>query len=74
MWDFWNPHGGDVREPNKHGRNQGALNRRLAYGIWRAQKYPPDHPALAERQLEPISPQPRSGSCCRRPRKSTDPE
>ncbi len=58
VWDFWNPYGGDVREPNKHGRNQGALNRRLAYGIWRAQKYPPDHPALAERQLEPISPQP----------------
>jgi len=57
-WEFWNPYGGDLRKPNKHGRNRGALNRRLAYGIWRAQKYPPDHPALADRQLEPISPQP----------------
>lgn len=38
--------------------NRGALNRRLAYGVWRAQKYPPDHPALADRQLAPISPQP----------------
>ena len=52
------PWGGDVRKRNTHGRGGGAPNRRLAYGIWRAQKYPPDHPALADRQLEPISPQP----------------
>lgn len=58
VWDFWNPWGGDVRQPNKHGRRRGALNRRLAYAIWRAEKYPPDHPALAGRTLEPLSPQP----------------
>ncbi len=58
VWEFWNPYGGDLRKPNAHGRNRGALNRRLAYGVWRAKKYPPDHPALANKQLEPISPQP----------------
>jgi len=58
VWEFWNPYGADLRNPNMHGRRQRAGDPRQAYGIWRARKYPPDHPALADRQLEPIAPQP----------------
>ncbi len=58
VWEFWNPWGGDVRKRNTNGPRGDSFNRRLAYGIWRAQKYSPDFPALAGRMLAPLSAQP----------------
>ena len=58
VWELWNPYGGGVRKRNTNGRGGGGLNRRLAFGVWRAQKYQADFPGLADRELEPISPQP----------------
>jgi hypothetical protein len=49
VWEFWNPYSGDIRESD--GTRPWAGGDRLLYGVWRAQKLPPDHPGLAG--LEP---------------------
>jgi len=54
VWDFWNPYSGDVRD--RDGDRVGSD--RVRYGVWRAQKLPPDHPAIAGRELVPLDPQP----------------
>ena len=50
VWDYWNPYSGTL-EGN-------AATRNTPYGIFRATKLLPDHPALAGRNLQPVHPQP----------------
>ena len=52
VWDYWNPYSGTL-EGNPVTRN-------TPYGVFRATKLSPDHPALAGRNLQPVHPQPRS--------------
>jgi len=49
VWEYWSPYEGDAN-PN--------LNERAPRGVFRATKIPPDHPALAGRELKPLDPQP----------------
>ena len=54
VWEFWNPYSGNVQD--RDGTRAGSD--RVRYGVWRAQKLSPDHPALAGRELVPLDPQP----------------
>jgi hypothetical protein len=48
VWEYWSPYSGKARpELNETPR-----------GVFRATKIPPDHPALAGRELKPLDPQP----------------
>lgn len=51
VWELWNPYSGDIRESD--GTRPWAGDDRLLYGVWRAQKLPPDYPGLAGRDLSP---------------------
>ena len=56
VWEYWDPYSGQVRaadggQPQPVGKN--------TYAVFRAAKIPPQHPALAGRDLRPIDPQPR---------------
>ncbi|MSU64289.1 MAG: hypothetical protein EXS31_18190 [Pedosphaera sp.] len=56
VWEYWDPYSGQVRaadggQPQPVGKN--------TYAVFRAAKIPPQHPALAGRDLQPIIPQPR---------------
>jgi hypothetical protein len=48
VWEYVNPYSGDA--PNPAGDPP--------YSVFRATHIPPDHPALADRRLEPVDPQP----------------
>jgi hypothetical protein len=55
VWEYWDPYSGQVRaadggQPQPVGKN--------TYAVFRAAKIPPQHPALAGRELRPIDPQP----------------
>ena len=50
VWEYWNPHSGQVRMADGSMRDTSA--------VFRATKIPPDHPALAGRVLHPLDPQP----------------
>ncbi len=54
VWEYWNPYRGDVREPNGDPRHVGDL----PYNIFRATFVPANHPALADKELKPLEPQP----------------
>ena len=59
VWEYWDPYSGQVRQPD------GALPQPVGkntYAIFRAAKIPPQHPALAGRNLRPIDPQPRAAA------------
>ena len=56
VWEYWDPYSGQVRaadggQPQPVGKN--------TYAVFRAAKIPPQHPALAGRDLHPMDPQPR---------------
>ncbi|MEO8428337.1 MAG: aryl-sulfate sulfotransferase [Verrucomicrobiota bacterium] len=56
VWEYWDPYSGQVRQPD------GTLPQPVGtntYAVFRAAKIPPQHPALAGRELRPINPQPR---------------
>ncbi len=56
VWEYWDPYSGQVRQPD------GTLPQPVGkntYAVFRAAKIPPQHPALAGRDLRPIDPQPR---------------
>ncbi len=50
VWEYWTPYSGPVTG------SPGA--RRSPYGVFRATKISPDHPALSGRDLRPVEPQP----------------
>jgi hypothetical protein len=57
VWEFWDPYSGKVRaadggQPQPVGKN--------TYAVFRAAKIPPEHPALAGRELRPVDPQPQA--------------
>jgi len=54
VWEYWNPYRGDVREPNGDPRHVGDLPN----NIFRATFVPANHPALADKELKPLEPQP----------------
>ena len=49
VWEYWTPFAGTLR-PEANNNNP--------YGVFRATKLPPDHRALAGRNLTPLDPQP----------------
>lgn len=56
VWEYWDPYSGQVQaadggQPHPVGKD--------IYAVFRATKIPPQHPALAGRDLRPIDPQPR---------------
>ena len=50
VWEYWSPYSGEATVGPNAGRNP--------YAIFRAVRIPPDHPALAGRNLMPMDPQP----------------
>jgi hypothetical protein len=55
VWEYWDLYSGQVRaadggQPQPVGKN--------TYAVFRAAKIPPQHPALAGRELRPLEPQP----------------
>ncbi|HXJ56480.1 MAG TPA: aryl-sulfate sulfotransferase [Verrucomicrobiae bacterium] len=56
VWDYWDPYSGQVRQPDGSPPHPVGKN---TYAVFRAAKIPPQHPALAGRDLRPIDPQPR---------------
>ena len=54
VWEYWNPYVGDVQDRD----GSQAASGRVRYGVWRAQKLPPDYSGLAGRELVPLDPQP----------------
>ena len=50
VWEYWTPYSGTLTSSR--------VARRSPYGVFRATKISPDHPALAGRTLRPIEPQP----------------
>ena len=56
VWEFWEPYGGQVHPPDE---SQAKDDFKPSHSIFRATKIPPEHPALAGRDLKPIDPQPR---------------
>lgn len=50
VWEYWSPYSGGV---DVSGRLKNVPN-----AVFRATKIPPDHPALAGRELKPLDPQP----------------
>ncbi len=55
VWEYWDPHSGDVRMPD--GSLPHPVDENI-YAVFRATKIAPDHPALAGRDLRPLDPQP----------------
>jgi hypothetical protein len=55
VWEYLNPYRGDIRKPNG---DVPALMP-MVYSGFRGTFIPADHPALANRQLKPVNPQPR---------------
>ncbi|MEX1241718.1 MAG: arylsulfotransferase family protein, partial [Cyclobacteriaceae bacterium] len=55
VWEYLNPYRGDIRKPN------GDLNpvMPMTYFQFRSTFIPADHPAFANRKLEPLDPQPK---------------
>ena len=56
VWEYWDPFSGDVRDAE--GRPAQPVGKNT-HAVFRAVKIPPQHPALAGRDLHPIDPQPR---------------
>jgi hypothetical protein len=59
VWEYWDPYSGKVRaadggQPQPVGKN--------TYAVFRAAKIPPEHPALAGRELRPVDPQPQAAA------------
>ena len=52
VWEYWTPYSGTLAG--------NPVTRRNPYGVFRAMKMWPDHPALAGRDLLPVDPQPPS--------------
>jgi len=64
VWEYWDPYSGQVRQPD------GTLPQPVGnktYAVFRAAKIPPQHPALAGRDLRPIDPQPRPAVATAKP-------
>lgn len=64
VWEYWDPYSGQVHQPD------GALPQPVGkntYAVFRAAKIPPQHPALAGRDLRPIDPQPRPAATATNP-------
>lgn len=55
IWEYLNPYRGEIRKPN--GDPNPVMP--LTYITFRATFIPADHPALANRKLEPLNPQPK---------------
>lgn len=56
VWEYLNPYRGDIRKPN--GDPNPPMP--LTYFQFRSTFIPADHPALANKKLEPINPQPKA--------------
>jgi hypothetical protein len=56
VWEYRNPFSGDIR--NADGSPAQPIPPSAPFAVFRATRIPPDHPALAGRTLEPLSPQP----------------
>ena len=50
VWEYWTPYSGTIAGSRVVDRSP--------YGVFRATKISPDHPALADRNLRPLEPQP----------------
>ena len=50
VWEYWTPYSGTLAG--------NAATRNNPYGVFRATKIPPSHPAFAGRDLRPVDPQP----------------
>ena len=55
VWEYWDPRQGQVRLPD--GSPPHPVDE-FTHAVFRATRIPPDHPALAGRDLEPLDPQP----------------
>ncbi len=55
VWEYLNPFRGEIRKPN--GDPNPIMP--MTYIVFRSTFIPADHPALANRKLEPINPQPK---------------
>ena len=56
VWEYRNPYSGDVR--NTDGSPAQPIPPSAPFGVFRASRIAPDHPALAGRTLAPLDPQP----------------
>ncbi len=54
VWEYLNPYRGDIRKPNGD-----PIPPARTYSEFRATFIPSDHPALANKKLEPLNPQPK---------------
>ena len=54
-WEYWTPYAGQVLLPDGARPQPVGLN---VFAVFRATRIPPDHPALAGRDLAPLNPQP----------------
>lgn len=54
VWEYWTPYSGEVFLPDGSRPHPLDFN---VYGIFRATRIPPDHPALEGRTLDPLDPQ-----------------
>ena len=54
VWEYLNPYHGDIRKPN----GDPIPPMPMPYSTFRGNFIPANHPALANRKLEPLSPQP----------------
>ena len=55
VWEYWTPYSGEVFLPDGSRPQPIDFN---VFAVFRATRIPPDHPALAGRNLEPMNPQP----------------
>ena len=55
VWEYLNPYRGEIRKPN----GDPISPMPMTYSEFRATFIPADHPALANRKLEPLNPQPK---------------
>ncbi|MEM7349636.1 MAG: aryl-sulfate sulfotransferase, partial [Acidobacteriota bacterium] len=55
VWEFWDPRQGEVRLPD--GSPPHPVDE-FTHAVFRASRIPPDHPAFAGRDLQPLDPQP----------------
>jgi hypothetical protein len=54
-WEYWTPYSGEVFMPEGVRPQPAGFN---VFAIFRATRIPPEHPALAGRELKPLDPQP----------------
>ncbi|MEP7230075.1 MAG: aryl-sulfate sulfotransferase [Ginsengibacter sp.] len=55
VWEYLNPFHGDIRKPN----GDPISPMPMTFSLFRAMFIPADHPALANKKLEPLNPQPK---------------